>query len=233
MHLSDPHHFRKMTAGACMMLAPVLLLAATIVSPELHDGAAAQIAAVADAPDAWYVAQIVGLLAIVLAVPAVLGLMHMLRERRVAEGHLGGGLALMGLLAFTGLTMLGMVVWQMAAPGADAAQMAALHERIDDAAGIVVPFYLGAFLFSAGMCVLAYGLWAGRAVSPITAAFLAAGGVLVALGFALALNWMTIVAAACLCVGLCPIGYLVWSESDAEWEHTPEFRGFRPVAGTS
>ena len=32
-------------------------------------------------------------------VPAVLGLMHMLREREVAFGHLGGGLAMVGLLA--------------------------------------------------------------------------------------------------------------------------------------
>ena len=28
MHLSDAHHFRKMVAGACMIVAPLVLLAA-------------------------------------------------------------------------------------------------------------------------------------------------------------------------------------------------------------
>ena len=42
------------------------------------------------------------LVSLVLAVPAVLGLMHMLREREVALGHVGGGLGLLGILAFVG-----------------------------------------------------------------------------------------------------------------------------------
>jgi hypothetical protein len=36
--------------------------------------------------------------AIVLAVPAVLGMMQMLRERYIAAGPVGAGLAMMGLL---------------------------------------------------------------------------------------------------------------------------------------
>ena len=42
-------------------------------------------------------------------VPAVLGLMHMLREREVAFGHVGGGLAMLGLLAFTGIVAMELV----------------------------------------------------------------------------------------------------------------------------
>jgi len=56
--------------------------------------------------DAWYVAQLIGLVSIVLAVPAVLGLMHMLREREVAWGHIGGGLAMLGLLGYPFLVEL-------------------------------------------------------------------------------------------------------------------------------
>ena len=52
-----------------------------------------------------------------LMVPAVLGLMHMLRERQVAFGHVGGGLAMLGLLAFTGIVAMELVMWQMAAAG--------------------------------------------------------------------------------------------------------------------
>ena len=45
-------------------------------------------------------AHLVLLASVVLALPAVLGLMHMLRERMAAYGHIGGALALPGLLAF-------------------------------------------------------------------------------------------------------------------------------------
>jgi hypothetical protein len=221
MHLSDAHHTRKMVAGACMMLAPVLLLASTIIRPELHDGSAAQLAEIAASPDAWYLAALLGFLSIVLAVPAVLGLMHMLRERHVAEGHVGGGLALFGLLAFTGLTAIALVAWQMAVPGTDANQMAAALERVEETAGSMIPFYLGSFLWAIGICVLAFGLFSARAVSPISAAFLAAGAIALVVGFAAAMSWLTIVGAAFTVVGLCPIGYAVWKETDAEWEHTP------------
>ena len=50
-------------------------------------------------------------------VPAVLGLMHMMREREVAFGHVGGGLAMLGLLAFAGIVAMELVMWQMVAGG--------------------------------------------------------------------------------------------------------------------
>jgi hypothetical protein len=34
-------------------------------------------------------------------------------------------------------------------------------------------------------------------------------------------------------VGLGSMGMMVLRESDADWEHTPDYRGMRPVAGTS
>ena len=42
---------------------------------------------------------------------------------------------------------------------------------------------------------------------------------------------MFIVGAAFLVVGLGSIGRMVLSESDTDWEHTPEYKGFRPLAG--
>jgi hypothetical protein len=79
--------------------------------------------------------------------------MHMLRARRVLFGHVGGGLALLGLLAIT--AQLG--AWQMAQPGADQAQMAALLERVNETTGMWIPFFLVAFAFHAGLVFLAAG----------------------------------------------------------------------------
>src|SRR6476646_1468474 len=81
--ISDAHHFRKMVAGFCMVFAPLCMLVGFVADP-----------------DAEYAFLFAGA---VLMVPAALGLMHMLREREVALGHVGGGLALIGLMGMTAL----------------------------------------------------------------------------------------------------------------------------------
>ena len=230
MHLSDAHHSRKMLAGACMVVAPFVLLVAMVIHPASDMDEATQVATIADNLDAWYVAHLLAFVSIVLVVPAVLGLMHMLRERQVALGHVGGGLAILGLLALTGLVAMELVLWQMAGAGSTA-ETVALLERLNETAGIVIPFVLLSFGFSIGMAVLAVGLYRARAVQSWMAVFVAVGAILFGLAVATAMNWLAIVAAAFLVVGLGAIGRMVLRETDEAWEHTPEYEGFRPVPG--
>src|SRR3954471_5921545 len=129
---TDPHRFRKTVAGACMIVSPALGLIGFIVSPGFHADAGDQLATVAAHRDQWFVAELLILCSLVTLVPAVLGLMHMLREREAGFGHLGGALALLGTLAAVGSSAIGFVVWQMAAPGAGTAQMTDLLNRLQD-----------------------------------------------------------------------------------------------------
>jgi Domain of unknown function (DUF4386) len=231
MHLSDAHHFRKLVAGACMVIAPLFLLVATVVHPDVKTDEAAQLAVIADNPDAWIAAHMLALVSLALAVPAVLGLMHMLREREVSLGHVGGGLAMLGLLAYVGVVAIeGFVGWQMGEAG-DRAAMVALLTSINDSAAIVTPFFVVSLAFAVGMVCLAVGLYRARAVQSWMAICLAVGAVLVAVGGATATNWIGIVAAAFLLIGFGSIGRMVYRESDEAWEHTPEYEGFRPVPG--
>lgn len=230
MHLSDAHHSRKMLAGACMVVAPFVLLVAMVIHPASDMDEATQVATIADNLDAWYVAHLLAFLAIMLMVPALLGLMHMLRERQVALGHVGGGLALVGLLAFTGLVAMELVLWQMAGAG-NTAETVALLERLNETAGIVIPFVLLSFGFALGVACLAVGLYRARAVQSWMAVFVAVGAILFGFAVATAMNWLAIVAAAFLLVGLGAIGRMVLRETDEAWEHTPEYEGFRPVPG--
>jgi hypothetical protein len=230
MHLSDAHHSRKMVAGACMVVAPFVLLVAMVIHPASDMDEATQVATIADNLDAWYVAHLLAFVSIVLVVPAVLGLMHMLRERQVALGHVGGGLAILGLLALTGLVAMELVLWQMAGAG-NTAETVALLERLNETAGIVIPFVLLSFGFSLGMATLAVGLYRARAVQSWMAVLVAVGAILFGFAVATAMNWLAIVAAAFLVVGLGAIGRMVLRETDEAWEHTPEYEGFRPVPG--
>jgi hypothetical protein len=230
MHLSDAHHFRKIVAGACMVVAPLVLLAAMVIHPASDMDEATQVATIADNLDAWYVAHLLALVSIALTVPAVLGLMHMLREREVAFGHVGGGLAMLGLLAFAGVVGMELVMWQMVA-GGSTREAVALLERLNETAGIVIPLLLVSFGLSLGLVCLAIGLYRARAVQSWMAISVASGAILLGVAFGAALNWLAIVAAAFLVVGLGAIGRMVLRETDEAWEHTPEYEGFRPVPG--
>jgi hypothetical protein len=230
MHLSDAHHFRKSVAGACMVVAPLVLLVAMVIHPASDMNEATQVATIQDNLDAWYVAHLLALISIALTVPAVLGLMHMLREREVAFGHVGGGLAMLGLLAFTGLVAMELVMWQMAA-GGSTREAVALLERLNNTAGIVIPFAFVSFGFALGLACLAVGLYRARAVQSWMAISTAAGAILFGLAVGTAMNWLAVVAAAFLVVGLGAIGRMVLRETDEAWEHTPEYDGFRPVPG--
>ncbi|MFN2616618.1 MAG: hypothetical protein ABR581_05770 [Thermoleophilaceae bacterium] len=230
-YLSDPHHFRKMVAGLCMVAAPLLLLVSEVLHPAEKTDTRDQLAVITGHLDRWYAAHLIAIVAIALLVPAVLGLMHMLREREVALGHLGGGLAMLGLLAITGIVAIeGFVGWQAAA-GGDRAQMVALFERLTGTAGFVVPFLVVAFGFMLGLTCLAVGLYRARVVPPWVALFLILSAVGFVVEFAAALNAFGIVGAAFLLVGLGSVGRMVLAESDEDWEHTPEHRGFRPLLG--
>src|SRR3954465_12559968 len=119
--ISDAHHFRKMVAGFCMVFAPVCMVVGFAVDP-----------------DASYAFLFVGA---ILMVPAALGLMHMLREREVAFGHMGGGLSLIGLMGMTGLR------------GLDGGGTTHLIDRVDHLSGVANWMFVATMGFGLGMAI--------------------------------------------------------------------------------
>src|SRR5438270_734675 len=98
MGFSDSQHLRKMVAGSCMFLAPLLFVAAFVISPKLETSAGKQLAVAHQHLDRYYISNLIAMVELILFVPAVLGLMHMVRERQPAYGAVGGGLTMIGLL---------------------------------------------------------------------------------------------------------------------------------------
>jgi hypothetical protein len=88
------------------------------------------------------------------------------------------------------------------------------------------------YAFTVGMLFLAAGLYRARAVQSWTAAMLGIGSIVFAVGSTMADDVVAIIGAAVLLVGFVQVGRMVLAESDEDWEHTPEYRGFRPLAGT-
>jgi hypothetical protein len=229
MGFSDSH-FRKTVAGCCMVVGPLAALAAFIVSPAFHSGSAAQVAEAARHQDRFLLSMLLSLAAVALVVGGSLGLMHMLRERMVGYGNVGGTLTLVGLLT----TMAGVgsqaLLWSMVRDGVQASDVTAWHSVTHDAA-TVIPLVAVPWLAVVGLAVLAMGLYRAHVVDWWMASMLALGALGITLAGPLASVAVGIVGAALFLVGMGSIGMIVLRESDADWEHTPDYRGFRPAAG--
>jgi hypothetical protein len=191
--ITDAHHFRKMVAGFCMVFAPICLLIGFIADP-----------------DASYAFLFVGA---ILMVPAALGLMHMLREREVAFGHVGGGLSLIGLMGTAGLV------------GMDVGGTTDLVDRVDHLAGVGNWMFVATMGFGLGMAMLGMGVFRAHAVQSGAAACLMIGGLAFDVGLLASSAGIAIAASAAMLAGLGATGLMVWRESDDAWEHTPALGG--------
>jgi hypothetical protein len=187
--ISDAHHFRKMVAGFCMLFAPLCMLVGFIVDP-----------------DASYAFLFVGA---ILMVPAALGLMHMLREREVAFGHLGGGLSLIGLMGTAALV------------GMDSGGTTDLVNRVDHLTGVGNWMFVATMGFGLGMAMLGMGVFRAHALMSWAAACLMVGGIAFDVALLASSAGIAIASGAAMLAGLGATGYMVWRESDDAWEHTP------------
>jgi Domain of unknown function (DUF4386) len=206
------NRFRKTAAGLCLIGAPATLFAGTVVHPGLRESAAAQLALIADNPDQWYLNHILGVVSMTLFIPALVALVHLVRDREPGLAYAGAALGVVGTIGFTGvMAIYGFVAWQIAM-SPDQARMAELFERINEAPGVAIPFRLMPLAFVAGMVCLAIGLHrAGVARRACVA--IAAGPVIFALGAQTENVTLMVPGAGMMTVGLGSIGVRMLKEA--------------------
>jgi hypothetical protein len=162
----------KRATALAMILTPLVWVVSALVAPPPTTDDATQIATIARYPDRWYWFALLTLAGSILFVAAVAGLVARLRERAPRAAYLGGALAQLGALIAIGDSATELLVWQMGAPGADHAQMAALLSRYDAAPGASVVFTVGGLAVIVGMVVLAAGFIRTRTAPAWAAALL-------------------------------------------------------------
>jgi hypothetical protein len=149
----------RVVGGLSLIVAPALLLLGDLIDSRPSE--AGELASVAHSPGRHQAWALVGLLAVVLLVPATLTLFRLARPRRPLMAWLGGSLAIVGAVGLAAHFALNLATVEMARSGADT-QMQALFDRIEGNAAVAAVILLGIAGTYFGQVVLTLGLWRAR-----------------------------------------------------------------------
>ena len=153
--------FRRRFGGTALVAATLLFAASELLFPTEGQNPAADLGTDAAHHGRLLLAIGTGLISSILFIPAFFALLNPLRGRGTVLGHVGGGLALLGV-ATSGLAVAGVqfMFYEASAPGVDRHALATfIGQATRDPIG--APFVLGHLLFVVGVVLLAAGLHRG------------------------------------------------------------------------
>ena len=227
MDRSGAERLRKTVCGVCMVLAPLFLFASDLAWPVSHTKVKRQFADAVGSTGRAYTGMVLCLVGMCLLVGAVIGVAHLLHERRPGMAITGGGLTIIGIVAISAIVgWMGLYLSEAAKPGRD---HAALAQLLDDMYSKMWPMGVASFLAGVGLLVLGVGLYRTRVAPMWAAGAVMLGGILADIGNPLAFKPVIFASEILLFIGLGAVGLTVLAETDEEWQHTPEFHGFRHV----
>lgn len=202
----------RVGSGLAMVGAPLLLLVASVLGPPhtASEHLADQLPHVAADPDRFLAFTLVGLLAVTLHVPAVLGMAHLLRHRRPLLGLTGAALVVVGSFSLAVVQGVQLVEHQMIQRSADRDQMVALLQRVEG--GLGLKMVLGGLLlgFFVGWVILSWGFFASRVVPRAVPIFILVSLPINAIG-------QELLSRLFFLIGMGWLGILVVIMRDADW----------------
>ncbi|WP_214109998.1 hypothetical protein [Acrocarpospora catenulata] len=198
-----------MAAGICLIAAPVLYVVGLAADPAIRQGGDT-LGVYGRYPDQVAVSASVLHWSWVLLIPGIIGMIHLIRHRGVLFGHVAGGLALLGVVNFSGLMLGDFFYVKLEAGMPTAAEGARLAEEAFAAAapGFQIPGFVGL----AGLLLLGLALAYSRR-SPWWAPFAMLAGIFTAPIFPIG----TAVGGLLYLAGAGVLGLGMLRMSDAEW----------------
>jgi len=145
LKIQNPDNFRRTLSGLCCFAAPLALLLALVIDPGETDGGL--IASVARDPGRVQGASLLIIGSSVLFVPALVGVLRLVRRRGVVLAHVGVGLAVTGLIGHAVFAGFQIVLAGARQSGVDREQLAAMVEGTPNAgfAVVLLMFMVGFF----------------------------------------------------------------------------------------
>jgi hypothetical protein len=216
--LSDPTRFRRGLGSASLLLAPLLGLAAAVIAPPSSSNTAADLALISAHHSAFVAEAVLEAAAWIVFIPGVLGMVHLLRQRGVVLGHVGGVLAILGMISFVAESAIAQATAVLAE---DAGHRAVYAQAVYSMRhSPLAAFVLLALLGEIGLILLAVAMRRARRAPGWV---VAATAVAVLVDFApipdplgLIITWLL------LGLAFGRIGWAIRATSDAEWEQPGE-----------
>lgn len=223
LKINDANNFRRTAVGLCLIAGPLAALIGGLVAPWEGTGdAAVWLQVLAENPVRGQISAVLLYLGYLLVAVGIFGMIHLLRRRAVALGHVAGALAIWGWVTMPGLLITDFYDLSLA-EALGPREGAAIAERGQDYAGAAimgVPVLLGVV----GLLLLSVALWrSGFAPAWVPLVLLVgnAAGFYDAYSLAFFTTWW-----ALWLVALGYVGLKVLRMSDEDWE-----RGVPPATG--
>jgi hypothetical protein len=161
LKINHAHHFRRTLTGLSLIAAPLVGLISAVSLPKFGSDFRGELAFIAQHPARWMFGSFLLLVSFLLFIPATLGIMHLLRYRSVALGHIGAGLLLLGSFFHGAIIGFALVEVPLATSGIEQPQLLALMEQLfahPAFSMLLIPF-TGFFL---GLLTLSAAMWRAR-----------------------------------------------------------------------
>jgi hypothetical protein len=219
-----PHlRLYRLGTAAALVVAPLLFLVDNLLHPKEfgRGNELEQLAAIADAYTRWQAAHVIGFIAILAFVPAVLGLAFLVRRRQPTLGLLAGGLALAGIVGLAAVITIDGFAWGIAGELSANSDLGPLGARevLSDLQGSewALPYYLTPLGFIVGMLMLVIGAARQGAVPAPAAAVFGLAVLMVGTETAIVSNAYFIAGAAVFLVGGVLVASAILRMSDEQF----------------
>ena len=225
MDHSQAERLRKTVCGVCMVAAPLALFGSDLLWPVTHTKPADVLRDATGATGRVYASTLLCITGMCLLAGAVVGVAHLLHERRPGMAFIGGAIAMVGIVSVSALVgWQGLFLSEAVKSGRD---RAALTSLLDDMNDRMLPIGIASLLIGIGLVVLAVGLFRAHVAPTWAAICVGVAGVAIDIGQPATLKPVIFASEVLLFAGLGAVGLAVLGETDEEWAHTPEFSGFR------
>lgn len=221
LKLNDVDNFRRTGAGLCLIAAPLAGLASALIMPRFTGGMGEELAAISEHTGRWLIGEALNLMTFFLFMLAVLGILHLLRDRSVILGHVGGGLVLFGSFFHGAIIGFALVEVPLVESGGVRGRMIEFANGMYESTAftmILFPF----LSFFVGWVLLAIALWRARVVPLWVAATLGVAPLSEFFGPEMVSPELML---ALFLISLGYVGLKILQLSDKDWE-----RGATPAA---
>ena len=215
LRASDSRSLSRRLAAIGLLLGPLLFLLDAVIDPAWAEDDGAYLAEVAAGKATYVIGELASTVGALALIAGMLGVMRLLRGRRVSLGQIAAGVVVLGLIGLTG--GLAFSVFDLAMVDfEDRAAMVKLRAELQDSDAFRA-YWL--FFFRAatigGLILLAAAVASRRIVPLWSPAALAAASLLWLLGGGEQI--LNAIAMLALALAVAPLAGRIWSLSDEAW----------------